>query len=101
MRRLLLNIPRRVLMFIALVYPLLVAGRLFAQDTITNVMSPVVSYQFYDSQTDMGTNAPISSQVVSYQFYDSQTDMGTNLSVISPVASISILIGQAQQRCHS
>jgi pimeloyl-ACP methyl ester carboxylesterase len=33
-------------------------------------MSPVVSYQFYDSQTDMGTNSPIVSPVASYQYFD-------------------------------
>lgn len=41
-----------------------------AQDTITNFISPVVSYQFYDTQVDMGTNSPIMSQVASYQYFD-------------------------------
>jgi hypothetical protein len=53
---------------------------------MTNVMSPVVGYQYYDSLTD-DTNSPIVSPVVSYQFYDSLTDMGTNSVIFSPVAS--------------
>ena len=55
-------------------------------DVITNVMSPVVSYQFYDALgTD--TNSQIISPAVSYQFYDSLEHAGTNSQVISPVVS--------------
>jgi len=37
---------------------------------ITNVMSPVVSYQFYDALGD-NTNATVISQIASYQYFDS------------------------------
>jgi hypothetical protein len=42
----------------------------FADDVITNVMSPVVSYQYYDA-LGTGTNSQISSPVVSYQYFNS------------------------------
>ena len=58
MRCLLLNGWRGVSLFTALVFVSLFAGRLCAQDTITNVMSAVASYQFYDSQTDLGNEFP-------------------------------------------
>ncbi len=58
----------------------------FADEVITNVMSPVVSYQFYDSLNG-DTNSVIISPVVSYQFYDSLVHAGTNAFIISPVAS--------------
>ena len=41
----------------------------FADDVITNVMSPVVSYQFYDALGE-ATNSAIISPVVSYQYFD-------------------------------
>ena len=59
---------------------------LVAQNTITNVMSPVVSYQYYDSLTDH-TNSPVASPTVSYQFQDSLAEMGSNSPIVSPVAS--------------
>lgn len=60
--------------------------RAFADDVITNVMSPVVSYQYYDALgTD--TNSPITSLTISYQFYDSFEHAGTNSMIISPIVS--------------
>jgi hypothetical protein len=58
----------------------------FAQNTITNVMSPVASYQYYDALSE-STNGPITSPVASFQFYESLTDLGTNSLIASPVAS--------------
>lgn len=56
-----------------------------ADDVITNVMSPVVSYQYYDALgTD--TNSPIVSLVVSYQYFDWAGDDVLNLKS-SPVVS--------------
>lgn len=64
------SIPKgRIAMLTILMASLSLASSVFAQDTITNVMSPVVSYQFYDSP-GAGTNSIIVSPVASYQFYD-------------------------------
>lgn len=49
---------------------LLTASSLFAQDVITNVISPVVSYQFYDSLEHLDANSVIMSPVASYQYFD-------------------------------
>jgi hypothetical protein len=59
---------------------------IFADDVITNVISSVVSYQYYDSFGE-DTNATVVSPVVSYQFYDSLFDLGTNSSIVSPITS--------------
>ena len=56
-----------------------------AQDTITNVMSPVASYQYYDAPGE-STNTPVASPVVSWQFYD-LLGGSTNVPVVSPIAS--------------
>jgi hypothetical protein len=58
---------------------------LFADDVITNIMSSVVSYQYYDA-VGTDTNAPIISPVVSYQFYDVLNE-GTNSVIVSPILS--------------
>jgi hypothetical protein len=56
-----------------------------AQDTITNVMSSVVSYQYYDALgTD--TNSAIVSPIVSYQYFDSLDASSVNF-LSSPVVS--------------
>ena len=65
---------------------LLLAAPALAQNTITNVMSPVASYQYYDALGE-STNMPVASSVVSYQFYDSLTDLGTNSVIASPIVS--------------
>ena len=57
----------------------------FADDVITNVMSPVVSYQYYDSFGE-DTNATVVSPIVSYQFYDVLNE-DTNSSIVSPIVS--------------
>lgn len=57
-----------------------------ADDNVTPVMSPVVSYQFFDSAAE-STNAPVSSLPVSYQFYDVLVDLGSNSVIVSPTAS--------------
>lgn len=85
---------------------LALTASLHAQDTITNVMSPVASYQFYDTLgaetnspvvspvagyqyydalNEFGTNSPIVSFIAAYQFYDVLNDMGTNSIIMSPV----------------
>ena len=64
------------------------------------VMSPVASYQFYDTVGE--TNSPVISPVAAYQFYDALTnvvssvssyqffdvlnDMGTNSIIMTPVS---------------
>jgi hypothetical protein len=58
----------------------------FADDVITNVMSSVVSYQYYDA-VGTETNSQIASSVVSYQFYDALEHAGTNSLVVSPMVS--------------
>ena len=70
----------------ALFFLIAFVSPLRAQDTITNVMSPVVSYQYYDSFGE-DTNATVVSPIVSYQFYDALEHAGTNSLVISPIAS--------------
>ncbi|HEY5040641.1 MAG TPA: carboxypeptidase regulatory-like domain-containing protein [Verrucomicrobiae bacterium] len=57
----------------------------FADDVVTNVMSPVVSFQYYDALGE-DTNAAVSSPVVSYQFYDVLGE-DTNSAIVSPVVS--------------
>jgi hypothetical protein len=64
-----------------------VGPALRAQNTITNVMSPVASYQYFDSIATE-SNSQISSLSVAYQFYDSLTNAGTNSELISQVASL-------------
>jgi hypothetical protein len=59
------------------------AASLRAQDTITNVMSPVASYQFYETVGE--TNSPVVSSIAAYQFYDTLDDMGTNSIIMSQV----------------
>ena len=41
-----------------------------AQNTITNVISTVVSYQYYDGFSSLGTNSFITSPVASEQYFD-------------------------------
>jgi len=41
------------------------------EDTNSTVISPIVSYQFYDSLIDTGTNSVIVSPIASYQYFDS------------------------------
>lgn len=42
----------------------------FADDVITNVMSPVVSFQYYDALEHAGTNTLVISPVAGYQYFD-------------------------------
>jgi hypothetical protein len=53
----------------------------FADDVITNVMSPVVSYQYQDDFSSAGVLSPI----VSYQYFDTPGESGT--AIISPIVS--------------
>ena len=53
----------------------------FAADVITNVMSPVVSYQY---QEDFGS-AGVLSPIVSYQYFNTLGESGT--TIISPIGS--------------
>ena len=57
----------------------------FADDVITNAMSPVVSYQYYDSFGE-DTNATVISPIASYQFYDVLGE-DTNSAIVSPIVS--------------
>ena len=57
----------------------------FADDVITNVMSPVVSYQYYDV-LGKDTNSAIVSPIVSYQYFDWPGNDVLNLQS-SPVVS--------------
>jgi hypothetical protein len=54
---------------------------MFADDVITNVMSPVVSYQYQDDFSGSGVVSPI----VSYPYFNALGESGTTL--ISPVVS--------------
>jgi hypothetical protein len=53
---------------VALSVSLLFAFPVLADDVITNVMSPVVSYQYLDALDEPGT--VITSPIVSYQYFD-------------------------------
>ena len=86
MRRLLLTALHNLSVLLGGAAILFTSSSLVAQDTITDVMSSVVSFQYYDSLTDQA-NSPIASLPVSYQFYDSLIDMGVNSLIVSPVAS--------------
>jgi hypothetical protein len=57
--------------------------RALADDVITNVMSPVVSYQYLNALDEPGTTT--ASPMVSYQFPNSLSEAGT--PVISPIVS--------------
>lgn len=48
-------------------------------ETNSPVISPVAAYQFYDALTN------VMSSVSSYQFYDVLNDMGTNSIIMTPV----------------
>ena len=62
------------------------ANNPYAGEVITNVMSSVVSYQYFDALgTD--TNSPIISPIISYQYFDSLLGLGINDSVMSQIAS--------------
>ena len=56
-----------------------------ADDAITNVMSPAVSYQYYEALGE-DTNATIISRIVSYQYFDWAGNDVQNLQN-SPVVS--------------
>ena len=71
--------------YLALFFLIPLVSPLHAQNIITNVMSPVVSYQYYDSPGD-STNSMVVSSVVSYQFYDVPGE-NTNSVIVSPVVS--------------
>lgn len=63
------------------------ASPLRADDVITNIMSPVVSYQYQEA---LGTdaNSPVMSPVVSYQYYnDLGSEALTNSGILSPIVS--------------
>jgi hypothetical protein len=49
----------------------------FADEVITNVMSPVVSYQYFNSLGESGTT--IISPIVGYQYFDWPGDGVLNL----------------------
>jgi len=57
-----------------------------ADEVFTNVMSPVVSYQFYDSLEHLDTNSVIMSPVASYQYFD-WPDAGSVQFLNSPAVS--------------
>lgn len=68
---------------------ILSASPIFAQDTITNVMSPIVSYQYPDDfSSEVLTNGGVQSPIVSYQYLE---DFGsaalTNGGILSPIVS--------------
>ena len=75
-----MNKLRNIFLPIALAIPIPAASFAWQQDAITNIMSPVASYQFYDSVGGQ-TNSPVVSFVAAYQFYDVLTN------VVSSVAS--------------
>ena len=50
----------------------------FADDVITNVMSPVVSYQYQDDFSSAGVLSPI----VSYQYFDTPGESGTAIITV-------------------
>ena len=62
------------------------ASSVLAQDIITNVMSPVVSYQYYNSVAE-DTNSSVISPILSYQFCDSLAHLDTNSVIVSPAVS--------------
>ena len=50
---------------------ILFASSIFAQDTITNFMSPIVSYQYPDDfSSEVLTNGGVQSPIVSFQYLE-------------------------------
>ncbi len=62
-----------------------------ADDTITNVMSPLVSYQYLEAPA--GAGGSLMSPIVSYQYFDSLGDAVSWQSETSPTASYFYQIG--------
>jgi len=87
-----MNLLRSTLLlgWLAFAYPLLAA------DVITNVMSPVVSYQYFnDLGSEALTNGGVMSPVASYQYFDS---LGTNVTYQqSPQVSYFYHVGSSAQ----
>ena len=50
-------------------------------------MSPVASYQYYDSASTE-TNTQLTSPTIAYQYHDTLTNAGTNSVLMSEVASL-------------
>jgi hypothetical protein len=68
---------------------LAVAFSTFAQDTITNIMSPIASYQYPDDfSSESLTNGGVISPFVSYQYLQNvSTEALTNGGIMSPILS--------------
>ncbi len=67
---------------------LLQAWPALADDVITNVMSPVVSYQFpNDFATESLTNGGIRSSIVSFQYLENTSSALSNGGIMSPIVS--------------
>jgi len=82
-----LALPGRSLALLALVFVVAISAR--ADDAITNVMSPIVSFQFpQDLDSEALTNGGLISPIVSFQFPD---DFGsqalTNGGIMSAIVS--------------
>ena len=61
----------------------------FADDVITNVMSPIMSYQYFeDFSSEVLTNGGLVSPIVSYQYLEDFSSAAlTNGGIISPIVS--------------
>ena len=62
-----------------------IAASLHADDT--NAISPIVSYQYFDSLDEPGASNTVMSAVVSYQYEDALNAPGAETTIISPIVS--------------
>ena len=79
------NLSGAISLLAGIVFALFAQGSLLAQDTVTNVISPIVSYQYYDA-LDTTTNSVIVSPIASYQYFDCLDATGAQF-LKSPPAS--------------
>jgi hypothetical protein len=65
------------------------ANSAFSQDTVTNIMSPIVSYQYPENlSSEVLTNGGISSPIVSYEYPENLANEAlTNGDISSPIVS--------------
>ncbi|HEY1718341.1 MAG TPA: hypothetical protein VGH42_08635, partial [Verrucomicrobiae bacterium] len=82
------RLSRAIFPFVALI-AILAATSAFADDVITNFMSPIASYQYpEDYSSGALTNGGIQSPIVSFQYLqDFDSEALTNGGIISPIVS--------------
>ena len=71
MKRVFHTFANIISLVVGVAFAQLASSSLLAQDVITNVMSPVVSYQYFDELGNSGANSIVISPIASYQYCES------------------------------